>query len=281
MGACESSESGSNSNNIGDLLDSMLDPNKVTSETRITDLETKVTNKLIRKSSINNNDSINVQNLVITYSDSYEDKINDPFFRKSINIQKGPFGMIEKCGPIDLYFCNYDITQRLSLKIRQFNENITEESENITEEIINHMKKEAEITYSDDPGKLDVAMLAIDESRERVYENVNENITNINDQFHINGQNLEVEIRDPIRCKLSCNPESPKITQDAQVEIISSQIITSSIKIIEEELKNRKLEVSDKLDTTNKACILMLSIILCSCFICLIIVWTIISMASK
>ena len=88
MGACESSESGSNSNNIGDLLDSMLDPNKVTSETRITDLETKVTNKLIRKSSINNNDSINVQNLVITYSDSYEDKINDPCFRKSINYMK-------------------------------------------------------------------------------------------------------------------------------------------------------------------------------------------------
>jgi hypothetical protein len=281
MGACESSESGSNSNNIGDLLDSMLNPNEVTSETRITDLETKVTNRLIRKSSINNNDSINVQNLVITYSDSYEDKINDPFFRKSINIQKGPFGMIEKCGPIDLYFCNYDITQRLSLNVRQFNENISEESEHITEEIINHMKKEAEITYSDDPGKLDVTMKAIDETRERVFENVNENISNINNQFTVTGQNLEIEIRDPIRCKLSCNPESPEITQDAQVEIISSQIITSSIKIIEEELKNRKLEVSDKLDTTNKACILMLSIILCSCFICLIIVWTIISMASK
>ena len=280
MGACESSESGSNSNNIGDLLDSMLEPNKVTSEARISALESKITNKIIKNSNKNEQLSVNIQNLTVRYSDSYRENSQDPFYRQKITKHKGPFGLIEKCGPVPLFFCNYDINQRLNYNVRTFNDSLLDETENISKEIIQHIKKEAEIKYANDPGKLDVAMRAIDESLSLIEENVSERITNESVQTNLGTQTMEIIISEPIRCLDPCDPtKQPSLTQEAQVEVLSQQIISSSLKIIENVFKSKSLDVKHTLDTTNKACILMLMIILCSCFICLIITWQIIKMA--
>ena len=146
------------------------------------------------------------------------------------------------------------------------------------------MKQDASINLEGNPSGLRAANDAINASRELVKTEVETQLTSLSNQNAMNIQNMIIEYRGPatVRCKDPCGwedgPFGPDLSQDAQMEIISEQILNNVSNIYQEKFKEMGLEVEQSVEVTNTACILQMVISLVGCIICLIIVWQIINM---
>jgi len=207
----------------------------------------------------------------------------DPFYYKEVSISKGPFGIFGKRENCPVFGCSYDIDQRSTFNITSFNSNIVEEDEAILNDIESKMKQKAEVSLEGNPSGLDAANKARNESRDIVKENIREILDNISKTDIRSDQSIVLEYQSPPRCKNPCGldgpTEGPKLTQNAQIELHSADIVNSSIKIYEKNMQKHGLDVDQSIKTTNDACILqMIGCIICS-IMSLIIVWKIIKMA--
>ena len=190
-------------------------------------------------------------------------------------------GRRENCA---IFGCGYDVTQKANFKVHSFNENLLQETETIVSEIEQKMKQDASINLEGNPSGLSAANDAINASRSLVKAEVETQLRSLSNQNAITMQTMIIEYRGPatVRCKDPCGwedgPKGPDLSQDAQLDIISEQILNNVSNIYHEKFKEMGLEVEQSVEVTNTACILQMIISLVGCIICLIIVWKIIKM---
>tara|TARA_Y100001958_G_scaffold160112_1_gene166437 strand:- start:5752 stop:6597 length:846 start_codon:yes stop_codon:yes gene_type:complete len=278
MGACSSSES--DSDNPADIINALLRPGANVSNTAgLLDIQVKIKKKIESRSIQGNTNVISKQNIEIR---DVGDGELDEFFKRTVDETKGPFGLLGKAKNCPIFACNYDIDQRSNYKIHSFNDSLLEETENILQDIEQKMKQDASVNLESNPSGLRAANEAINESRDYVRSEIQSYLSSISNQNAVNLQNIVIEYRNPIRCKDPCGledgPEGPKLSQNAQLDILSEQMLSSISNIYHKKFKESGIDVDQSIEATNTACILQMAIGLIGCIICLIIVWQIIKM---
>jgi len=283
MGACSSNEL-EESDNPADIISAILRPGtSVRNEAALIDLQLSIKNKIERASIRGSTKIISQQNIELI--DISGGSIPD-FYKKTKSEEKGPFGIFGKCENEPIFGCGYDIYQNSSYKIHSFNENLLDETETIISEIEQKMKQDASVNLEGNPRGLRAANTAINMAKELVREEVETQLNSLVSQTAENNQTMRIEYRGPatVRCKDPCGwdggPHGPVLSQDAQLEIISEQIINNISNIYQEKFKEMGLEADQSIEVTNTACILQMIISLIGCIICLIIVWQVIKMVS-
>lgn len=280
MGACSSKDA--DSDNPADIIQAILQPGvSVSNEAGLIDLQMNIKNKIQNASIQGNTNIISQQNLELR--DVSDGTVPD-FYKKTVTEEKGPFGIMGRRENCPIFGCGYEISQNASYKVHSFNENLLQETETIVSDIEQKMKQDASINLEGNPSGLRAANDAINESRELVKTEIETQLTSLSNQNAMNIQNMIIEYRGPatVRCKDPCGwedgPKGPDLSQDAQLEIISEQILNNVSNIYQEKFKEMGLEVEQSVEVTNTACILQMVISLVGCIICLIIVWQIIKM---
>jgi hypothetical protein len=280
MGACGSKDT--DSDNPADVIAAILQPGtSVSNEAGLIDLQMNIKNKIQNASIQGETNIVSQQNLELR--DISDGTIPD-FYKKSVTEEKGPFGIFGRRENCPIFGCGYEISQNASYKVHSFNENLLQETETIISDIEQKMKQDASMNLEGNPSGLRAANDAINASRELVKTEVESQLTSLSNQNATNIQNMIIEYRGPatVRCKDPCGwdggPYGPELSQDAQLEIISEQILNNVSNIYQEKFKEMGLEVEQSVEVTNTACILQMVISLVGCIICLIIVWQIIKM---
>jgi hypothetical protein len=268
MGACGSKGDDGSAGGVSAMNDAEL-----------SNLQAKIMRKLMKHSNKSSKRVISRQNISVK-----EKRIGplDPFYYKEVSISKGPFGIFGKRDNCPVFGCAYEIDQRTSVNIVSFNSSIVEEDESILNDIESKMKQKAEVSLEGDPSGLDAVNKALNETRDIAKENIREILNNISKSEFGSDQNIVIEYQSPPRCKNPCGfdgpSEGPKLNQNAQIQIHSSDIINSTTKIYEKNMQQHGLDVDQSIKTSNDACILqMIGCIICS-IMSLIIVWKIIKM---
>lgn len=282
MGACSSKDTDTETGSPADILQALLQPGtSVSNEAGLKDLQMNIKNK-IQNASIQGETSV-ISQQSIELRDVSNGSIPD-FYKKTVTEEKGPFGIFGRKENCPLFGCGYEISQNASYKVHSFNENLLQETETIISDIEQKMKQDASINLEGNPSGLRAANEAINESRELVKSEIETQLSSLSNQNAANIQNMIIEYRGPatVRCKDPCGwdggPFGPELSQDAQLEIISEQILNNVSNIYEEKFKEMGLEAEQSVEVTNTACILQMIISLVGCIICLIIVWQIIKM---
>jgi hypothetical protein len=283
MGACSSKDD--DSDNPADILRALLQPGtSVSNEAGLIDLQMNIKNKIQNASIAGNTNIISQQNIELR--DVSDGTVPD-FYKKTVTEEKGPLGTMGRRENCPIFGCGYEIRQNASYKVHSFNENLLQETETIVSDIENKMRQDASINLEGNPSGLSAANDAINASRELVKTEVETQLTSLSNQNAMNIQNMIIEYRGPatVRCKDPCGweegPIGPDLSQDAQLEIISEQILNNVSNIYQEKFKEMGLEVEQSVEVTNTACILQMVISLVGCIICLIIVWQIIKMVGE
>lgn len=283
MGTCNSSETDSDSDDPIGIIKAILKPGtEIENEARLLDLQMSIRNKIENRKISGSTTGISRQNIEIR---DLSDGNVDDFFKKTVDLSNGPFGLLGKEKDCPLFFCNYDINQQSNYKIHSFNSNLLEETETILEEIDQKVKQDAEISLESNPSGLTAANNAINESRDLVRSEIENYLTSLSEQNVENIQNLVIEQRFPLRCRDPCGfkdgPKGPTLSQNAQLDIVTEQMLSSISNIYHEKIKEAGVEADQSVKVENTACILQMSIILVACIICLIIVWNVIKMMTS
>ena len=287
MGACNSTQvenddvDASTSEGISDVITSILRPGtSVKNEAGLKSLQMKIQRK-INNRSIHGSTKM-LSNQSIRVSELPRNGPLDDFYKKTTSETKGPFGLFGKKIDCPIFACSYDINQNSSYKVKSFNSSLLEEEENILNDIEQKMIQDASINLEGNPSGLRAANEAINEARDIVRAEINTQLSSLSRQDSSQVQELSIEYIAPPRCKDPCGwdggPFGPELSQNAQLEIISEQILNSVSKIYEEKFKEMGLEATQEVSVKNTACILQMAASLVGCIICLIIVWKMIKM---
>ena len=287
MGACNSTQvenddvDATTSEGISDIITSILRPGtSVKNEAGLQSLQLKIQQKIMNRSIKGSTKTISNQNIRVT--ELPRNGPLDDFYKKTITETKGPFGLFGKKEDCAIFACSYDIYQNAQYKIQSFNSTLLEEEEEIINEIEQKMIHDASINLEGNPSGLRAANEAINEARDIVRSEINTQLSSLSRQDSSQIQDLEIKYISPPRCKDPCGwdggPYGPSLSQNAQVEIISDQLLNSVSKIYEEKFKEMGLEVTQEVSVENTACILQMAASLVSCIICLIIVGKMIKM---
>jgi hypothetical protein len=260
------------------------DPGGVTAmnDAELSNLHATITRKLMKHRNRSSQRILSRQEISIT-----ENRTGplDRFYYKEISISKGPFGILGKRDNCPVFGCAYDIDQSSNFVLHSFNASIVEEDQNILNDIESKLKQRAEVSLEGNPSGLDAANRAILEARDIVRENIVEILSNISLTAIGSDQIVNIEYQSPPRCSDPCgfdgDSKGPKLSQNAQLQIYSADIINRSVKIYEENMQKHNLDVDQSIKTTNDACILQMIACIISSIISLIIVWKIIKMSEE
>lgn len=250
-------------------------------EAAISHLETKIKNKLQKQSNVSSKSLVSKQNITIREKRGGN---NQFLLNKKMSVKKGPFGIFGSVDGCDVYGCAYDVKQVSNMNIISYNSNVVNESEDIYNDISTNLKQKAKTQMSSSAAN--AANRALDSVKGRAVENIKSKLLNLSATSYNNQQNITIEYETPPRCKDPCGvseegTRGPSVGQDAMVQIQSADILSSTLKVIEEKLAEHKIKVKQEISSDNDACIIQLAISALSCLGCLLIIWKLLKMAEK
>ena len=284
MGPCNSKTTSSDDDDdISSILGALFGGVSSQNNAGLLTVQKKIQRKINNRKIVGKTKSVSNQSIILNELPR-EGPIDD-FYRQTVS-EKKLFGLLGSKNNCRLYGCSYDINQVSNIKINSYNESVLEETETILSEIEQQMEQEAEAAFDGDQGRMDIANDARNEVRDEVRQAITNNLNSLTSQDTDTDQSITINWRSPPSCTDPCGwskkgRRGPELSQNAQLEIISDQIIKSAIEIYEKKYKEVGLEVTQSVKSENTACILFMSVSLVGCFICLIIVWKIIQMMSE
>tara|TARA_B100000686_G_C16794054_1_gene980944 strand:- start:2647 stop:3453 length:807 start_codon:yes stop_codon:yes gene_type:complete len=265
MGVCSSSESSSSSLALNDAS--------------LERIKSKIKRRL--------QDSRNISSTRIESSQNIEvvQKAFPPgstAMRRTVNVKKGPIWDRCRATGCPLYGCLPDITQISNIRVNVLNSNIINESSNIFEDISSELRQQASTQMT--TSGANAVNSALNHIRDRATETISTTLLNLSLKNVNEQQNISVETYG--RCKDPCGCEDgpisgSNINQQFLTDVQSDDILDSALLVVEEELENHEVDVIQEISSNNDACIVMLVVIGCTCFICLLIVWKLIKMMQE
>jgi hypothetical protein len=193
-------------------------------------------------------------------------KITDSkLFQNKIKLYTDPHPILEFwkqptfCGEFPEYGCMYDPTQNTNVKITSF----SSFSSSDTQDIFNDVKQEViKNNNSDLSGiKNDDIEKTFNDVKDVTVKKIKSYLDKQATQSQDFDKDIIIEYNTPIKCVLkNCKSTNPKVVQNIQAKIMSTEIITM---VVEEVLKsniNLKTKMESKKDTSNNTCLYALGI---------------------
>lgn len=267
MGACKSKIDGGSSG-------------LAINQAAIEHMKTKIQRRLQKSTNISSKNVLSKQNVIIREKST----VSEPYYNKKMTVKIGPFGLGGTYEDCYVFGCAYDVTQTSNVDIYSYNSNVVNEAEDIFNDIKTKLRQEATAQMSSTAAS--AANRAVDAVRDTSIENIRSKLVNLSTSNYENDQNVTIEYETPPRCIDPCNlteqgTRGPTVNQNAMVQIHSSDILNSTLKVIEKSIADHDVDVTQEISSDDDACIMQLMISGCLCFISLLIVWKLIKMMTN
>ena len=246
----------------------------------INHLEAKIKKRLQKQSNVSSKNSISIQDVTIREKKAF----SEPYYNKTMTVKKGPFGIGGTYENCPVFGCAYDVSQTSSVDIITYSSNIVNEAEDIFKDISTELKQKAKAKKTGmNAGAQFAVNRAIDSSRDIAIENIRSKLLNLSETNNANLQKVTIEYETPPRCKDPCGitengTSGPKVDQSVMVHIQSADILSSTLKVVEEKLAEHGVDVKQSISSSSDECVIQLLISGVSCFVCLLIVWKLFKM---
>jgi len=261
MGACGSKGGVNEKGSTAQVLDN---------ESTLNDIRSSIEEKLHTGTETSTQKSVSSQNVTIDYTIDPEVS-NSPMFHIQAKTY-WPWGTL-KCKE-DQYFCAYDIDQVNEINVSSFKEELVDDSQEIWSDIKMKLKKNARIQMTGNNEGLEILNNAIDGSEDEVVSKITDILTKMTQQDFDDEQNIIIKSNTPVRCPDPCGDgRNPRITQNALIEMKSSDIVNSALSIIHKHASDMGLDSKLKAEDTDAACMIQMILSCVCCIICVIIIY--------
>lgn len=236
------------------------------SASAIEDIKTNVKSTIEKHTNVENTFIKSGQSIIVKQVGEFNE--NAKMYNRPL--KKKFLGLIEYSDCGYQYGCAYSIKQNAEVNIASFNQSITNESEQIYNDIKSSLEKSTDMELSG--GNKGAAMLAaeMDKSAESIKKELEKVLTTIKTNEIKEDQAMVIEYRTPVKCEDPCGndtenprgpgPRGPLLEQNAQIDIISDQLVTATLETISENMSEKDLKASTEISDFNPQCIISLLI---------------------
>ena len=238
------------------------------SASTIEDIKTSIKSTIEKHTNVENTFIRSGQSIIVRQTGDFNE--NAKMYNRPI--KKKFLGLVEykDCGY--QYGCAYSINQTADVNIASFNESITNESEQIYNDIKTSLEKSTDMELSGGNKGLAAIAAEMDRSKEDIQKNLEKVLNTLKTNQIEEDQEMVVEYRTPAKCEDPCGddtnnprgpgPRGPLLEQNAQIDIISDQLVTSTLETISERLSEKDLKAATEISDFNPQCII--SLLICS-----------------
>ena len=228
----------------------------------IEDIKSNIKSTIEKHTNVNNTFIKNGQSIIIKQTGEYDPYA--PMYSKEL--KKRFLGLEYKnCG--FQYNCLYNIKQGSSVSVSSFNKDVTKEAENLFTDIKSELEKNSNMELSGGNKGLMAIAAEMDRSKEDIKKNIDKVLTTINTNEIDKDQKIVIEYISPPKCEDPCGddetnpgPRGPTLEQDAQIEILSDQIISSALEVVSKKISDKQMSASTDISDFNMECIISMLI---------------------
>lgn len=267
MGACGSKGGENAKGSTAQVLDN---------QTTLSDIRKSIKEKLEVHSQTSTQKSVSSQNVTIIQETDPE-IMNSPMFQTQ-TFKYWPWGSVRE-GPCPNYGCIYDVEQVNEINVSSFKEDLVNDSQEIWNNIKTKLKKNAKLQMTGNNEGLEILNSAIEKSESEVNDKITDILTKMTKQDFDDEQNIEIVINSPIKCSDPCSGGNPRLSQNALIEMKSSDIINSALAIIHKNASDMGLDTKLKAEDTDSACMVQMILSCVFCIICIVLIYMFISPA--
>ena len=240
--------------------------------TSLKDIKSSVQNTINEHRQVSSGDVKTSQTIILKEHPDYSDNMNAPQYRKELIDPPSLLNIIgirkrQNCGM--QYGCSYILEQSTNVKLYTFNSTLKDESKTIYENITSILTSNTDTNLTGANKGLKTQNDTFNEAEDEAVANIDNILTSFQVKNVDDSKIMEIEYRTPQLCLDPCGKKhGPILTQDATIEVVTEDIVSSTINILKERITNNQMDVKNTVSDVSMACIMQILCCMVCCLVC-------------
>ena len=264
--------SGQSCNNMGGENEDGSESQLGINDTTLRDMRASVQNTINEHRQTTDDEVRTSQTIKITEHEDYAENIMAPQYRKELIDPPSLLNIIgivprRNCGL--QYGCGYILEQSTDVKLYTFNSTLKDESSTIYENITSILTSSSDTNLTGANKGLKTRNDTINEARDTATETIRKILVSFHQKNVNDTKIMEIEYRTPQLCIDPCGQKrGPTLSQEAIIEVVTEDIVSSTIKILKERVAHNEMDVENVVSDVSMACIMQIMCCMVCCLAC-------------
>ena len=241
-------------------------------DTALKDIKSSVQNTINEHRQVSSGDVKTSQSIILKEHPEYSEHLSSPQYRKELIDPPSLLNIIgitkrKNCGM--QYGCSYILEQSTNVKLYTFNSTLKDESKTIYENITSILTSNTDTNLTGANKGLKTQNDTFNEARDEAEANIDNILTSFQVKNVDDSKIMEIEYRTPQLCLDPCGKKhGPTLSQDATIEVVTEDIVSSTINILKERVTNNQMDVKNTVSDVSMACIMQILCCMVCCLVC-------------
>lgn len=258
--------------NLGGENEDNMESQLGINDTVLRDIKSSVQNTINEHRQASSQSVKTRQHIKLVEHPDYSENILAPQYRKELIDPPSLLNIIgitsrKNCG--FQYGCAPILEQSTQVKLYTFNSTLKDESETIYENITSMLASQTDTNLTGANKGLKSINDTINEARETGVANIDQILTSFQAKNVDDEKIMEIEYRTPRLCEDPCGAKrGPILTQDATIEVVTEDIVSTTINILKERISVNEMDVQNTVSDVSMACIMQILCCMVCCLTC-------------
>ena len=240
--------------------------------TSLTDIKSSVQNTINEHRQVSSGDVKTSQTIKLKEHPEYSEHLSSPQYRKELIDPPSLLNIIgirkrQNCGM--QYGCSYILEQSTNVKLYTFNSTLKDESKTIYENITSILASSTDTNLTGANKGLKTQNDTFNIARDEAEANIDNILTSFQVKNVDDSKIMTIEYRTPQLCLDPCGKKhGPTLSQDATIEVVTEDIVSSTINILKERVTNNQMDVTNTVSDVSMACIMQILCCMVCCLVC-------------
>ena len=240
--------------------------------TSLNDIKSSVQNTINEHRQVSSGDVRTSQTIKLTEHPEYSEHLSSPQYRKELIDPPSLLNIIgirkrQNCGM--QYGCSYILEQSTNVKLYTFNSTLKDESKTIYENITSILASSTDTNLTGANKGLKTQNDTFNEAQDEAEANIDNILSSFQVKNVDDSKIMEIEYRTPQLCLDPCGKKhGPTLSQDATIEVVTEDIVRSTINILKERVTNNQMDVTNTVSDVSMACIMQILCCMVCCLVC-------------
>ena len=241
-------------------------------DTTLKDIKSSVQSTINEHRQTSNDTVKTSQTIRVIEHEDYAENIMAPQYRKELIDPPSLLNIIgivprKNCGL--QYGCGYILEQSTDVKLYTFNSTLKDESSTIYENISSILTSSSDTNLTGSTPGLKTRNDTLNESRDTATENIRKILVSFHEKNVNDSKIMEIHYRTPQLCIDPCGQKrGPTLSQEAIIEVVTEDIVSSTIKILKERISHNEMDVENVVSDVSMACIMQIMCCMVCCLAC-------------
>ena len=241
-------------------------------DTTLADIKSSVQNTINEHRQVSSGDVKTSQTITLKEHPEYSEHLSSPQYRKELIDPPSLLNIIgirkrKNCGM--QYGCSYILEQSTNVKLYTFNSTLKDESKTIYENITSILSSNTDTNLTGANKGLKTRNDTFSEARDAAEANIDNILTSFQVKNVDDSKIMTIEYRTPQLCLDPCGKKhGPTLSQDATIEVVTEDIVSSTINILKERVTNNQMDVTNTVSDVSMACIMQILCCMVCCLVC-------------